>query len=97
MRHSIFDVNTVTKSKDTYESINMSCICILIVLLYFAAKVTTKQGQSFFGSGALFDKYCDEAEHFINAFTLSSERLEVNGSASDITHALNVTTNKTGK
>ena len=85
-----------TRKQKVSESIKMRYICILIVLLYFVAKVTTKQGQSFFGSGALFDKYCDEAQHFINVFTLSSERLEVNGSASDITRALNVTTNKTG-
>ena len=52
--------------------------------------------QNFYGSEALLDGYCDEAEHFIDVFTLPSERLTVEGSASDVTRALMATTD-TGK
>ena len=52
--------------------------------------------ENFYGSEALLDGYCDDAQYFIDAFTLPSERLTVKGSASDVTRTLNAT-NQTGK
>ena len=52
--------------------------------------------DDFYGSEALLDGYCDDAQYFIDAFTLPSERLTVEGSACDVTRTLNVT-NQTGK
>ena len=52
--------------------------------------------DNFYGSDALLDGYCDDAQYFIDAFTLSSERLTVAGNASDVTHGL-YAANHTGK
>ena len=51
--------------------------------------------DDFYGSEALLDGYCDEAQYFIDAFTLPSERLTVKGYVSDVTHAM-ATANTTG-
>ena len=52
--------------------------------------------ENFYGSEALLDGYCDEAQYFIDAFTLSSEqRLTVEGSAEDVMRQL-ATINTTG-
>ena len=52
--------------------------------------------KNFYGSEALLHGYCDEAQYFIDAFTLSSEqRLTVEGSAEDVMRQL-ATINTTG-
>ena len=52
--------------------------------------------ENFYGSEALLDGYCDEAQYFIDSFTLSSEqRVTVKGSADDVIRQL-ATVNTTG-
>ena len=72
-----------------------------LILLLFTSLICSVNGglarpENFYGSEALLDGYCDEAQDFIDAFTLSSERLTVVGSVSDVTHAM-ATVNTTGK
>ena len=72
-----------------------------LILLLFTSLICSVNGglarpENFYGSEALLDGYCDEAQHFIDAFTLPSERLTVKGSVSDVTHAM-ATVNTTGK
>ena len=73
----------------------------IIILVVLASLISLANGsiarpENFYGSEALLDGYCDEAQHFIDAFTLSSERLTVVGSVSDVTHEM-ATVNTTGK
>ena len=61
---------------------------------FIQAKI--RQYEDFYGSEALLDGYCDEAECFIDAFTLTSEqRVTVEGPAIDVTRQL-ATINLTG-
>ena len=74
---------------------------LLIYVLLTSLTISTTNGRiarpnNFYGSDALLDGYCDDAQYFIDAFTLPSERLTVKGSASDVTRTLNAT-NQTGK
>ena len=73
-------------------------ILILVVLTSFIslANGSIARPENFYGSEALLDGYCDDAQDFIDAFTLPSERLTVVGSVSDVTHAM-TTVNTTGK
>ena len=74
---------------------------LLIYVLLTSLTISTTNGRiarpnNFYGSDALLDGYCDEAQYFIDAFTLSSEQLTVEGFASDVTHRLSAT-NRTGE
>ena len=65
----------------------IALLCAIIHLLSINSKIT--RPENFYGSEALLDGYCDEAQYFIDAFTLSSEqRLTVEGSADDVTRQL---------
>ena len=68
----------------------------IIVNLMSNTDAAILRPDDFYGSEALLDGYCDDAQYFIDAFTLSSERLKVEGSANDVTRTLNAT-NRTGK
>ena len=73
----------------------------VLMLVLFTNLISPASGglarpANFYGSDALLDGYCDEAQDFIDAFTLPSERLTVVGSVSDVTHAM-ATVNTTGK
>ena len=76
---------------DLMTQLFLSCV----ILATATADAVLRVNGSFFGSPALLDGYCDEAEHFIDVFTLSSERLTVEGSSSDVTRAL-VSAHNTG-
>ena len=72
-----------------------------LILLLFTNLLSPASGglvrpENFYGSEALLDGYCDEAQDFIDAFTLPSERLTVEGSVSDVTRTMAVV-NTTGK
>ena len=71
------------------------CVVVLLAALVTAQRAIPRPAE-LYGSDALLDGYCDEAQYFIDAFTLPSERLTVEGSASDVTHSL-ATTNETGE
>ena len=71
-------------------------ILALLTSLISLASGGLARPENFYGSEALLDGYCDEAQHFIDAFTLPSERLTVVGSVSDVTHTM-ATVNTTGK
>ena len=63
----------------------------IIALYTFVGLLTVAARENFHGSETLLDRHCDEADYFIDAFTLSSEpsvRLTVEGSATDVTDAL---------
>ena len=68
---------------DLMTQLFLSCV----ILATATADAVLRVNVSFFGSPALLDGYCDEAEHFIDVFTLSSE-LTVEGASSDVTRAL---------
>ena len=73
----------------------------VLVLVLFASLMRSSNGglarpENFYGSEALLDGYCDEAQDFIDAFTLPSERLTVKGSVSDVTNMMTFV-NTTGK
>ena len=70
------------------------CVVVLLAALVSGERAIPRPAE--YGSDALLDGYCDEAQYFIDAFTLPSERLTVEGSASDVTRSL-ATTNETGK
>ena len=54
--------------------------------------------ENFYGSEALLDGYCDEAQYFTDVFTLPSERLKVEGTVRDVEHKLAAcTTRETGQ
>ena len=63
-------------------------------LLYFMMQQALIQAkiprpEDFYGSEALLDGYCDEAQYFIDTFTISSEqRLSLEGSADDVMYQL---------
>ena len=66
---------------------------IIAILLYINAvqNINAKlmRPENFYGSEALLDGYCDNAQYFVDAFTFPNQRrLTVHGSASNITHAL---------
>ena len=74
-----------------------------IAILHFILLAALVSGEraiprpaEFYGSDALLDGYCDEAQYFTDVFTVPSERLTVEGSANDVTRSL-ATTNETGK
>ena len=64
-------------------------LCAIILVPLIHTKFT--KPEDFYGSEALLDGYCDEAQNFIDAFTLSSEqRLTVEGSADDVMRQLSM-------
>ena len=75
----------------------IKAFALLCIAMHHAlAKAKIARPENFYGSEALLDGYCDEAQYFIDAFTLSSEqRLTVEGSADDVTRQL-ATVNTTG-
>ena len=76
------------------KSLLLTVLCVVIRLLPIHSRFT--RPEDFYGSEALLDGYCDEAQTFIDAFTLSSEqRLTVEGSADDVMRQL-ATVNTTG-
>ena len=75
--------------------LTMGLLCVSIHLPLIHSKFT--KPKDFYGSEALLDGYCDEAQYFIDAFTLSSEqRLTVEGSADYVMRQL-ATVNTTGR
>ena len=77
---------------------NISAVFTLLNLIIISISARIAQPDNFYGSDALLDGYCDEAQHFIDVFTLTSdsERLTVEGTASDVTRSL-YEINQTGK
>ena len=70
-------------------------LCVIVHLRLVFANIA--RPENFYGSEALLDGYCDEAQYFIDVFTLSSEqRLTVEGSAGDVAQEL-ATVNTTGQ
>ena len=70
-------------------------LCIITHQVAIQAKIP--RPENFYGSEALLDGYCDEAQNLTDAFTLSSEqRVTVEGSADDVTRQL-ATINTTGQ
>ena len=56
----------------------LALIQILLIKLEASNPAVIPRPDSFYGSEALLDGYCDDAQHFIDAFTLPSvERLTV--------------------
>ena len=76
--------------------IEVSLTCVTLVAALVSGERAIPRPAEFYGSDALLDGYCDEAQYFIDVFTLPSERLTVEGSASDVTRNLS-TTNETGE
>ena len=73
-------------------------LCILFsafLLLVTGAEIP--RPQNFYGSEALLDGYCDEAHYFIDAFTLATDRLTVEGLADDVTQKLNTIVDTAGQ
>ena len=66
--------------------ISLVLLCTIINVQQIHLKLT--KPENFFGSEALMDGYCDEAQTFIDAFTLSSGRITVEGSADDVMRQL---------
>ena len=69
--------------------------CVILLAALVTAERAIPRPAEFYGSDALLDGYCDEAQYFTDVYTLPSERLTVEGSASDVTSSL-ATTNETG-
>ena len=76
--------------------IEVSLTCVTLVAALVSGERAIPRPAEFYGSDALLDGYCDEAQYFTDVFTVPSERLTVEGSASDVTRSL-ATTNETGK
>ena len=70
--------------------------CVILLAALVSGERAIPRPAEFYGSDALLDGYCDEAQYFTDVFTLPSERLTLEGSASDVTHSL-ATTNETGE
>ena len=69
---------------------------VILHLSLIHAKFT--RPENFYGSEALLDGYCDEAQYFTDVFTLPSERLKVEGTVRDVEHKLAAcTTRETGQ
>ena len=76
------------------HSVAVRCVILLAALV--SGERAIPRPTEFYGSDALLDGYCDEAQYFTDVFTLPSERLMVEGSASDVTRSL-AATNETGE
>ena len=74
----------------------MTIPCVILLAALVSGERAIPRPAEFYGSDALLDGYCDEAQYFTDVFTLPSERLTVEGSASDVTRSL-ATTNETGE
>ena len=71
-------------------------ILVLLTSLISSVNGGLARPENVYGSEALLDGYCDEAQDFIDAFTLPGGRLTLKGSVSDVTHAM-ATFDTTGK
>ena len=74
----------------------MTIPCVILLAALVSGGRAIPRPAEFYGSDALLDGYCDEAQYFTDVFTLPSERLMVEGSASDVTRSL-AATNETGE
>ena len=81
---------------EAIETKRVAIPCIILLAALVSGERAIPRPAEFYGSDALLDGYCDEAQYFINTFTLPSERLTVEGSATDVTHSLAIT-NETGE
>ena len=70
--------------------------CVILLAALVTAERAIPRPADFYGSDSLLNGYCDDAQYFIDTFTLPSERLTVEGSPSDVTRSL-ATTNETGE
>ena len=75
----------------------MILLFFYVVLIALAAgnHVITRPKQ-FYGSDALLDGYCDDAQYFIDVFTLPTDPLTVEGLPSEVNYTL-ATISNTGK
>ena len=59
----------------TKDMMKTPAVFTLLNLIIIPISARIAQPGHFYGSGALLDGYCHEAQHFIDVFTLPSERL----------------------
>ena len=71
-------------------------ILVLLTSLTKSNNGRIARPKNFYGSEALLDGYCDDAQYFIDAFTMSGDRLTVKGNVSDVTQEL-YASNHTGR
>ena len=76
--------------------IQVSLPCAILLAALVSGERAIPRPTEFYGSDALLDGYCDEAQYFTDVFTLPSKRLTVEGPASDVTRKL-AFTNTTGE
>ena len=69
--------------------------CVVLAAITVENHVIPRPEQ-FYGSEALLDGYCDDAEYFIDVFTLPTHPLTIEGLPSEVNHTLS-TINNTGK
>ena len=81
---------------DVMTSMKMVCLSLFCTLV--SGDGAIPRPENFYGSEALLDGYCDEAQYFVDVFTLPSERLTVEGTVRDVEHKLAAcTTRETGQ